>query len=95
MTTFFLGLPRIAPIDLSVIGIGGCGFWVYSAADASVPTAGGDPFRGEGTAVLTLPVPGIPGLRGVTLGAQAAIYDPLNGRALPLTITNGLLITLQ
>ncbi|MBK8975872.1 MAG: hypothetical protein IPM29_08085 [Planctomycetes bacterium] len=90
-----LGAPRLAPLDLGIIGITGCSMWVDSLSTLPVATGAGNAQRGEGTANVPFPIPNDASLRGVGFAVQAAIVDAANGRALPITVTNGLIVQLQ
>jgi hypothetical protein len=92
---FLLGLPRAAPMDLTVIGAAGCGLWVDVLGSLSTTTTNGNAQRGEGTATGALPIPNDPALRGALLASQVAIVDPMSGRTLPITLTNGLTLRIQ
>lgn len=86
---------QIPPIDLGFIGITGCNLYVQSFLTLSGATGAGNAQRGEGVAIFPVPIPNAPVIRGARLQMQAAIVDVANGRRLPITATNGLLITVQ
>jgi hypothetical protein len=92
---FVFGVPRATPIDLGPIGVNGCGLWVDSLVNILTGTTAGNAQRGEGTASVPAPVPAVAALQGSTIGAQAAVLDSASGRSLPLTLSNGLRITIQ
>lgn len=83
------------PIDLGLFGITGCVLHLNPLVTFNATTGAGDAQRGEGSASLPVPIPGGPGLRGRTMLFQAYLADPASGRPLPLTLTNGLAVTLQ
>jgi hypothetical protein len=82
-------------MDLTVIGAAGCGLWVDVLGSLSTTTTNGNAQRGEGTATGALPIPNDPALRGALLASQVAIVDPMSGRTLPITLTNGLTLRIQ
>lgn len=83
------------PIDLGLFGIPGCVLHLNPLVTVNATTGTGDAQRGEGSAILQVPIPGGPGLRSRTILFQAYLADPASGRPLPLTLTNGLAVTLQ
>jgi hypothetical protein len=87
--------PNFAPIDLSVIGVHGCTLWIEPRVTLAGASGPGDPARGEGSGAFTLPVPADPRLTGQRFEVQAAIVDANVARALKLTLTNGLAVTIQ
>lgn len=92
---FLLGLPRTVPLDLTPIGGSGCSLSVDTQATLASVTSAGDARRGEGAVTVGLPIPANPALRGGLLAVQAAVVDLANGRALPLSISNGLVVQLR
>ncbi|MFY9341728.1 MAG: hypothetical protein WAT39_04520 [Planctomycetota bacterium] len=60
------GIPL--PIDLAAIGMPNCKLWVEPLAGAILPTT-------AGAASFALPIPALPTLAGVVLGAQALSFD--------------------
>ncbi len=93
--TVLVGARHPVPIDLSFIGVTGCSLLVGAFADLPGLTGSGNAQRGEGTASLAMPIPNDPGLQGVSLDVQAALIDAASGRPIPVTLTNGLGITIQ
>jgi hypothetical protein len=87
--------PTWQSLDLSLIGITGCFLHVDALLNLALTTSAGDLLRGEGTATWPLPLPNDPSMRGQQVQVQAAIIDTNNGRALPITTTNGLRVTFQ
>jgi hypothetical protein len=87
--------PGFVPIDLAPLGAPGCTLLVDPALSLTVTTSSGVPQRGDGAARFALPLPADASLRGAQLQAQAAVADPAARRALPLTLTNGLRVTIR
>lgn len=83
------------PIDLGFLGVTGCQLLVDPAVMIGAATGPGNAPRGEGSAVVPVPIPARPLLRGRTLRFQAFFTDAASGRATPLTFTNGLAVTIQ
>lgn len=93
--TALLGL-QIPPLDLGVIGITGCKLYVQPLLTVNGATGAGNAQRGEGVAVVPVPIPNNPSFRGSSLQIQVAIVDlAVGGRTLPITMTNALLVTVQ
>jgi hypothetical protein len=90
-----LGVTELPGVDLGFIGITGCQLFVDPIVVLNFSTGAGSSQRGEGSATLPIPIPAGPGLRGRTLRFQAFFADTGNGRATPMTFTNGLAVTLQ
>lgn len=86
-----------AGLDLGLIGITGCTLLVDPANSLALSgtTSNGDLFRAEGAASISLPLPNDANLRGAKLMFQVAILDTNNGRPTPITMTNGLEVTIQ
>lgn len=94
--TLVLGAnPNFRPVDLSIIGMPGCTLYVDVVFSAQTTTSAGSAQHADGSAVFPLPIANDPGFRGAKIQAQAAILGPVAGRSLPLTLTNGLSITIQ
>lgn len=86
------------PFDLGIFGIAGCQAQVEQPVVVTGVASPGMAALSEGTATLAWPLPASVALRGVTAQAQAAFLDPAastQGRAVPLTFSNGLAITVQ
>ena len=91
-------------LPLDGIGLIGCTSYLQNidASQLQVTTGGADE-RAEGDAVFSLPLVGAGALLGAAFDVQAGYFDPsvvsstTGGvvRSLPLTLTNGLRITLQ
>jgi hypothetical protein len=95
-TTLWLGAnPTFASIDLTPIGVAGCSLHVEPLVQFALTTSNGDLLRAEGTATFALPIPNNLSLVGLPLQFQAAMLEPGVARALPLTLTNGLAVTVQ
>jgi hypothetical protein len=93
---FLAANPAWIPLDLSIIGVPGCTAEVDpSQISIGATTTPGIARRAEGTATIALPIPNDPTLRGQRFDAQLAVVDVNNGRAVPITLTNGLSITVQ
>lgn len=90
-----LGFRFPSPIDLATIGAPTCSLLVNSFTSVAFATTAGDAQRAEGRAIAALPIVNDPNLRGRRIDAQAVIVDVLNRRPLPITLTNGLGLTLQ
>ncbi len=90
----FLGFNANYQIPLGVIGVTECTLWAEPSLSILAATGPGNAQRGDGVATFPLPLPNNPFLRGFTLQVQAAFLDPLNGRRLPLTLSNGLSFTI-
>jgi len=90
--------------SLDSIGLMGCTSYIQTidASQVQVTTAGATE-RAEGDAVFPLPLVGAGALIGASFEVQAGYFDPsvitpsVGGamRSLPLTLTNGLRVTLQ
>ena len=95
--TLFLGAPAAPPLALDTIGIQGCSLNVFPApVTLAVGVTSGTPGSkfGDGAATIPIAIPsGIP--PGTSFAAQFGIVsaDPVAGRNLPITMTNGLVIT--
>ncbi len=74
------------PIALDAIGMPGCRLLVSQDAAALAANVGG-------TAVLSIPLPTLPGLAGAEVYFQAAAYEP-GANALSVVVSNGLTLTL-
>ncbi|MCA8963231.1 MAG: hypothetical protein H6838_13365 [Planctomycetes bacterium] len=81
-----LGLPLATPLNLAVIGMPGCDWYVDIITSTVVLVPGGS------SATWTFAVPVAPALRGVRLSAQAAVGDP-GFNSLGATVTNALAMT--
>jgi len=93
---FLASNPAWAPLDLSIIGVAGCTLHVDPGqVTIGTATSAGVASRAEGKATIALPIPGNTGLRGQRFDVQLAIVDLANGRNTPITLTNGLAITVQ
>ncbi len=88
------GSKLATPINLGLIGVTGCDLLISSFSSLSGSTSAGSAARGDGSVTLPFPIPSTPSLVGVRLDTQAAIVDLGNGRAIPVTMTNGLSLTL-
>ncbi len=82
-------------LDLSGLGINGCSLFVDPLVTLFSATGAGDAQRGEGSATFGLSIPNDPNLVAGVLHFQAFVLDVSTGRALPLTMTNGLSATIQ
>lgn len=87
--------PNFPSIDLSPLGVTGCFLHNNMTLTFNATTSGGDIIRGDGTATYTLPIPNDNGYKGVRFQAQVMILDVNNGRQLPITMSNGVEITVQ
>jgi hypothetical protein len=87
--------PAFVPVDLTLMGAGGCTLHVEPVLTLGATTAAGVPQRGDGAARFALPLPADATLRGAQLQAQAVVADAAAARALPVTLTNGLRIVVQ
>ena len=92
----FVGANPAFAVPLDIIGIPGCTLRVQSIISISVFTSGaGTSQRGDGSATIGFPLPNNTSIKGATLQMQAALIDVLNGRPLPLTLTNAIATTIQ
>jgi hypothetical protein len=87
--------PAWIPVDLTFLGIEGCSLLVDPSLFLNTFTGAGDVRRAEGAATLGLPIPGDNGLRGTSFRLQGFVLDVNSGRTLPLTMTNGIAVTIQ
>jgi len=69
------------PFDLTGLGAPGCA--LYASAEAVMPVT-----NVAGTATLTLAIPNVPGLAGLTFYNQAFVADPA-ANPLGVTVSNG------
>lgn len=92
----FLGAnPSFGKFDLGLAGATGCTLYVEPLVLLGARTGAGNAERAEGVAVVPLPLPADASLRGGTFEVQVAILDGSTPRALPLTTTNALSVTVQ
>ncbi len=83
------------PIDLTSIGVNGCELYFNPFVSIAGATGPGNPRYGEGVALIPLPIPNNQSLRGGVLYLHAYVLDLGSGRAIPITLTNALAVTLQ
>jgi hypothetical protein len=80
------------PLDLRPAGIPGCSLLVDPIFVWGTATNGGSP--GTGRASLPFTIPPVGALRGIQLFFQWAIFDQSQGRAIPLTFSDGMVMVI-
>ena len=88
---------NFTPIELGPIGMAGCTLHVdpVNLVVLNGLSGTGDAQRATATANFPLPIPNDPRVLGNVLVVQAAILDLASGRPTPITMTNGLRVTVQ
>jgi len=85
------------PVDLAVAGLTGCTSYLANVIPSwSVVTTPGSAERAEGEGSFAVPIPNMAALQGQTFQVQAGFLDPSVAtiRAMPITFSNGLEVTI-
>ena len=86
---------NVSGFDMAPLGAPGCILRTTIQIEAIVATSAGNASRAEGSLAVPLPIPNDNNLKGFVFSVQFGAIDSNSLRPFPLTVTNGLEITIQ